>query len=302
VRLTIKPVPPFDFDLSAMIFSGGDPQIRSYDGNIYWHVLRVNGKPVLFTIKSTGTVDEPGLSVELKSRRELSPADKKVARQSVDLLLNLDMDLKPFYRAMRKDPIMARVVKNLYGLKSPTTPTVFEALIDSITEQQISLVAAHSMQRKLIRAFGEKLRLDGRSYFAFPAPEKLASASLRSLRECGLSGRKSEYIKDISALVTAGTLDLEKFKAYKSGEDIIDELCKIRGIGVWTSEMTMIRGLQRMDAIPADDLGLQVNISHFYRKGERLTGEQLREIAEKWGKWRGLAGYYLLVACRMGLD
>ena len=113
MRLTIKPVPPFDFDLSAMIFSGGDPQIRSYDGNIYWHVLRVNGKPVLFTIKSTGTVDEPGLSVKLESRGELSPADKRVARQSVDLLLNLDMDLKPFYRVMRKDPIMARVVKYL---------------------------------------------------------------------------------------------------------------------------------------------------------------------------------------------
>lgn len=302
VRLTMKPVPPFDFDLSAMIFSGGDPQIRSYDGNIYWHVLRVNGKPVLFTIKSTGTVGEPGLSVGLKSREELSPADKKVARQSVNLLLNLDMDLKPFYKAMRKDPIMARVVKNLYGLKSPTTPTVFEALIDSITEQQISLVAAHSMQRKLIRVFGEKLKLDGKSYFAFPTPGKLAGASLPSLRECGLSGRKSEYIKDISALVAAGKLDLEKFKTYGSNEEITEELSRIRGIGIWTSEMTMIRGLRRMDAIPADDIGLQAHISHFYRKGQKITSTELRGIAESWGEWRGLAGYYLIVARRMGLE
>ena len=301
-RLRIQPVPPYDFDLSAMIFSEGDPRTRSYDGKKYRHVLRVRDKPVLFIIKSTGTVNEPRLSVELKSRKELSPADKEVARQTVCLLLNLDMDLKPFYRAMKKDPIMARVVKNLHGLKSPTTPTVFEALIDSITEQQISLVAAHSMQRKLIRAFGENLILDGETYYAFPTPEKLAGASLSGLRACGLSGRKSEYIKDISTLVAGDKLDLEKFKEYESNGEIIDELCRVRGIGVWTAEMTMIRGLQKMDALPADDLGLQVNISHFYRKGGRLKSDELRKIAENWGKWRGLAGFYLLVAYRIGLE
>jgi DNA-3-methyladenine glycosylase II len=102
--------------------------------------------------------------------------------------------------------------------------------------------------------------------------------------------------------VAAGTLDLEKFKAYKSSEDIIDELCKIRGIGVWTSEMTMIRGLRRMDAIPADDIGLQAHISHFYRKGQKITSTELRGIAESWGEWRGLAGYYLIVANQIGLE
>jgi DNA-3-methyladenine glycosylase II len=301
-KLRIKPLPPFDFNLSSLIFTGGDPQIRSYDGEKYWRVLGTDKKAALVIIRSTGTVDEPRLAVELKSESELSPADVKKTKRKINSLFNLDMDLMPFYKAVKNDRVMARVVKKLYGLKSPTTPTVFEALIDSITEQQISLVAAHSMQRKLIRAFGEKLKLDGKSYFAFPTPEELARASLPSLRECGLSGRKSEYIKDISALVAAGTLDLEKFKAYKSSEDIIDELCKIRGIGVWTSEMTMIRGLRRMDAIPADDIGLQAHISHFYRKGQKITSTELRGIAESWGEWRGLAGYYLIVANQIGLE
>lgn len=301
-KLRIKPFPPFDFGLSSLIFTGGDPQIRSYDGEKYWQVLGTDKKAALVIIRSTGTVDEPRLAVELKSKNELSPADVKKTKRKINSLFNLDMDLVPFFKAVKNDRVMARVVKNLYGLKSPTTPTVFEALIDSITEQQISLVAAHGMQRKLIRIFGEKLKLDGKSYFAFPTPGKLAGASLPSLRECGLSGRKSEYIKDISALVAAGKLDLEKFKTYGSNEEITEELSRIRGIGIWTSEMTMIRGLRRMDAIPADDIGLQAHISHFYRKGQKITSTELRGIAESWGEWRGLAGYYLIVARRMGLE
>lgn len=300
-RLRIKPLPPFDFGLSSLIFTGGDPQIRSYDGEKYWQVLRTNRKAALVIIRSTGTVDEPRLVVELKSKGELTPAEVAGTKRNISMLFNLDMDLKPFYKAVKDDRVMARVVKNLYGLKSPTTSTIFEALIDSITEQQISLIAAQGMQVKLIKAFGDRLAIDGGTYYAFPTPAKLAGAAPASLRACGLSGRKSEYVRDISTLVAAGELDLEKFRGYESNEGITEELCRIRGIGVWTAEMTMIRGLRRMDAIPADDIGLQADVSYFYRKGEKISSDELRGIAEGWGKWRGLAGYYLMVARRTGL-
>ncbi len=182
------------------------------------------------------------------------------------------------------------------GLKVPSAVTVFEALIDSIIEQQISLNVAHVLQTNLIKKFGDFLRLDSRVYFAYPTPKQLAEASIEELRKCGLSAKKSEYIRDISKMVADGKLDLEAFKQYNDVEKIIKELDEIRGIGVWTAELTIVRGMQKYEAIPADDLGLRRVISHFYCNDKKITGEQARKISERWGKWKGLASFYLIVA------
>ena len=116
-------------------------------------------------------------------------------------LFNLNLDLLPFYEAVKSDRIMLQITRRLWGLHSPSTATVFEALVDSIIEQQISLKAAWSMQRRLIETFGGALTLRGRTYFAFPVPEKLAAASIEQLRACGLSGRKAEYVQGVAKLV-----------------------------------------------------------------------------------------------------
>ena len=97
MTLTITPVPPFDFPLSATIFSGGDPQIRTYEDGKYWQVVRVNDKLMLITITSLGTVDNPELSVELKSNESISTKDKKLIEETVFSLYNLKFDLTPFY-------------------------------------------------------------------------------------------------------------------------------------------------------------------------------------------------------------
>jgi DNA-3-methyladenine glycosylase II len=246
-------------------------------------------------IRSTGSVEEPELRVELKTVEELSPSDVRKARAMVNSMFNLDMDLKPFYKAVKGDPVLSGLARKMYGLKSPTTPTVFEALVDSIIEQQISLIAAHAMQSRMIKEFGDPLTIEGTTYYMFPTPEKLSAARIEELKSCGLSTRKAEYIKDVAMLVASGSLDLDKFEGYDDIEAIREELSSIRGIGRWTAEMTMIRGLHKMDSIPADDIGLQAKISYFYGREHRVSSDELREIAERWGKYRGLGGYYLIM-------
>ena len=188
----------------------------------------------------------------------------------------------------------------LKGLRSPTTQTIFEALIDSIIEQQISLKAAWSLQRRVIETFGDVLRTNDKAYYAFPRPDALAEATVEQLRNCGLSMRKAEYVRDSARLVVNG-LDLESLRDYDDSS-IIEELSKIRGVGVWTAELTMIRGMARLDAIPADDLGIRRCISHYYCGDKMITGVEARRIAEAWRGWRGLASFYLLTAERLGIE
>lgn len=172
--------------------------------------------------------------------------------------------------------------------------------MESIVEQQISLKVAWTLERRLTENFGDKLPLGDRIYYAFPQPERIAKATIEDLRVCGLSSRKSEYIRGLAKLNLVG-LDLEKFKDYRDPEKIIEELKQIRGVGVWTAELAMVRGMQKLDAIPADDLGLRRCISHYYCDNRKITGDQARKIAEAWKGWRGLASFYLIMAERIGV-
>ncbi len=302
MRLTVRPIPPYDFDLSLSIYSEGDGQIRRFEKERYWQVVRLGDKLAFLSIESSGTIDNPKLIIELESVDEISDSDVKTAKEIVDSCLNLGLDLKPFYEHVKTDETMHRLTQELRGLKSPNTASIFEALISSIIEQQISLRVAHALETNVVKSFGDVLHIGRQVYYAFPTPRRLSAASAEQLLSCGLSRRKTEYIREISASVASKELDLEKFKSYQDTSEIVDELDKVRGIGVWTAELTLLRGMNRLDAIPADDLGLRRCISHYYSHDAEITSEKARQIAERWGRWKGLAGYYLIVARRLRLE
>ncbi len=302
MKLTLSPVPPFDFGLSARIFSTGDAQIRKYENGKYRQVIRTNDKLVLITLKSSGSVDAPALSVEPKSNQKISENDRGKAEETISYILNLRLDLEKFYEAVKNDRIMAAIAEKLRGLKSPTTPTVFESLVSSIIEQQISLIVAHSMEVRVVKAFGDALRIDDRDYYIFPTPQRLASATVEELRQCGLSEKKAEYIRDVSESIIEGKLDLEGLKELGDTSAVIDRLLKVRGIGIWTAEMTVLRGMHRLEEMPADDIGLRRCIAHYYKNDQRISTGEARQIARKWGKWKGLAGFYLIIAEHLGVE
>jgi DNA-3-methyladenine glycosylase II len=202
-------------------------------------------------------------------------------------MFNLNFDLTPFYDVSRGDNILAGLVRRLRGLKSLLTATPFEALIDSVIEQQISLTAAHVLQRKLIKSLGDKLTIEGEHYYIYPSAAKLAETFVDQLRQMGLSRNKAEYIRQISGLVCNGQLDLEKFRNYSDVQAAERELVEVKGIGIWTAEMTLVRGLGKLEALPADDIGLRRAISLYYRRGDRVSSQEVRQIAEKMGGLEG---------------
>ena len=295
-KFELECVSPFSFKLSASLFSNGDEQTRRFQDGKFWQVIRIDDQLVLATVEDSGTIDNPRISVKLQSNRIISSDMKNQARTVLAALFDIRFDPKPFYQQASNDRILKEVIRKLKGLRIPSTATVFEALFDSIVEQQISLDVAHVLETKVVKTFGDSLKLDSKEYFAYPTPKKLASANIKQLRSCGLSTRKAEYLIEISKLIHNGKLDLESYKDYTDTRKIIEELDKIRGIGVWTAELTIARSMHRYDTIPADDLGLRRVIAHYYCHDKKITGQEARTIAEKWGKWRGLASFYLIVA------
>jgi len=118
----------------------------------------------------------------------------------------------------------------------------------------------------------------------------------------GLSTRKAEYVRDIAKAVASGDIDLEGLRNARNAEKVIQELTSLRGVGRWTAELVMIRGMARFEAVPADDLGVRRSISRLFFKGRPATADMVRDLANGWGNWRGLAAFYVIVADLYGMD
>jgi DNA-3-methyladenine glycosylase II len=301
MTLTLSPVPPYDFLLSTFVFSHGDPEIRKSEGKRFWQVIRVNRKLVFAEVTFSGDVEASSLAFRYSSKTHLSTGEQSEAGRIISRILNLEEDLTPFYQAVVHDLPMYALVQRLRGLKAPTTPTLFEALVDSIIEQQISLNVARVLESRLVKMFGEPLVIKEQTFYAFPTPEKLVTGTVEQFRACGLSARKGEYIQNAAGKFAEGEIDPKKFEKYQDSESIVEELCELRGIGKWTAELAILRGLHRLDMVPADDLGIRRAISARYCDGKKITGEVARKIAKRWGEYKGIACFYLLIADQLGI-
>ncbi|MFA4859339.1 DNA-3-methyladenine glycosylase [Methanoregula sp.] len=298
---TLDPIPPFDFDLTSAIFATGDPQIRIFQDGLFFQALDIQSTAVLVEVRSVGTRDQPQILVTCHAERPIRKTAMETIRQAVATIFSTADDPALFYRAMAADPVMAALTRRLCGLRCPGTPTVFEAVIDSVIEQQISLVAARSAENRLIKAVGRSLSQEGRIYYCYPTPAILAEVPDTVFRSCGLTLRKGEYIRGISREILKGNLDPEAFRNDPDTEPVISELVKIRGIGRWTAELAILRGLHRADAFPADDVAVRRFISRFYLNGAKVSPAEARLFSERWGDYRGFASFYLETAERIGI-
>jgi DNA-3-methyladenine glycosylase II len=293
--LTIEPLAPFDLALSSIVFAAGDRKVRCFQGGCFSQVVDADGKLVWAKLASEGHVDKPKLTLELQADSPLSLKEKRKAQEVINYIFSLNRPLNPFYQHVQADPVMTQITQKLCGFKFPTTPTVFESLVDAIVEQQISIKVARSIEERLAVMFGESVAVNGETFFAFPTAEALAEAGTDKIRQAGLSQRKADYIQGAAQLISDGNLNLEQLKK-QSPEKIIAELDEIRGIGVWTAELTLLRGMQRFDMLPADDFGIRRVISRYYCAGTPIKAAEARQIAEAWGDWKGLAAFYLIIA------
>jgi len=124
------------------------------------------------------------------------------------------------------------------------------------------------------------------------SPKNILDIDTAVFRECGISYRKIEYIKEFSGNVLHGTIDLGKLQDAVDDE-VIEILTASRGIGNWTAKMILIFSMGRTDVLAHEDLGIRIAVKKIYGM-EILPGrEQLENIAEAWRPYRSVSSMYL---------
>jgi DNA-3-methyladenine glycosylase II len=262
--------------------------------------LWLAGAPVVaeFDLSQTGIM---GLRL-VRLRRHAALAVKKKAallgelKKQALFLWGLDDDAESLDASMASDRDIAPLVERFGLLRIVRAPDLYEALLVAVIGQQVSVRAAQSIRRRLMQNLGTRVTVGKtpgqEDHSLYPTARQLIKAGKLGLREQGLSRQKSAYLLEIAHRAAAEELDREVFLTL-SDEDAIKRLCEIKGVGRWTAEIVLMRGLGRNDVFAAGDLGLQVAVQEIRGMRKRPSEKVLRKIAERWKGWRSYAAFYL---------
>ena len=185
----------------------------------------------------------------------------------------------------KSDPILAPIIASA-GLPNITPhKNYYQELVESIVSQQLSVKAARTIMNRFLDLFpGDE----------FPTPGQILEKDLEELRSVGLSRQKGTYIQDLAVKVIEKTVRFDHLDEL-SNQEVIDELTKIKGVGVWTVHMFLMFCMGRLDVLPTGDLGIKNGIFALYNLKEKPTPEAMEKIAKKnkWHPYESVASWYI---------
>ena len=253
------------------------------------HYIRALGggrEPVVARV----TQERPdALTVTFKGREGVH-IDHTPALATVQRMLGVDRELSHFNRAARDIPWLRPLAARMRGVKPPRYPTLWEACVNAVVFQQVSLLAASAIVRRLIIALGAPTEWGAVALHAFPTLESFQGASDTVLRAAGLSAHKLATLRRIAETLQSRMLDDAALQALPSPEAAA-LLCRIKGIGPWTATVILLRGLGRLDVFPMNDSGVARNLI-------LVTGSpvDLDQILAALGPQQGMLYYHLLLS------
>jgi DNA-3-methyladenine glycosylase II len=182
----------------------------------------------------------------------------------------------------RVDPVMKQLIRTCIPLTDlRLQQDRFGSLVNSILSQQVSVHAARAIRGRL----QERVGPEGIT------PESVSRLGVEDLRSLGVSRQKAEYLRDLASRVSSGEVALERMARMKDAR-VIEELTRVRGIGVWTGQMFLIFSLGRLDVLPSDDYGVRAAIQRLYGL-EGLPGKaDCLRIAAPWRPYATIASWY----------
>lgn len=212
-------------------------------------------------------------------------------KEHVSDWFDLEANLSLFYETAQNDAVLTSLCQRFYGLRMIGMPDIFESLIWSIIGQQINLNFAYSLKERLVQNFGQKIICNNEYYYALPTPERLAALNIEDFQPLQFSKSKAQYILNVSREFADGNLSQETLKKLPF-EEVKEKLVKIKGIGNWTANYSMMKSLKNYDAFPVEDVGLHNAVKTQYGLAAKPTINELNQMAEKWKGWRGYATFY----------
>lgn len=245
-----------------------------------------DGTSLEIAVVQHGSASAPRLEAALSPHR-LGSAAKNIAAATLTRLLGLDRDLSGFYTQAAADETLAPLAQRYRGLKPPRFPTVFECLLNAVACQQLSIEAGLTLLNRLAAT----AHPDQPAPPPFPAPAEVAALTSQQLRAAGFSAQKTNTIHALAAATHAGLLDLEALEQ-ADNESAGARLLQLRGIGPWSADYVLLRGLGRLSVFPRGDIGAFNGLRRLLATD---SADEAQQALSRWTPYAGLVYFHLLL-------
>lgn len=298
--LVLSVVTPFRLDLTAWALRRRSRNLMDrWQHGQYVRAFVVAGQVYRVTVEQEQAAE---LKVEITSSGDVGgdvggdvAGAWAVIAQQIAQTLGLQRDLSHFYTLAGDDPHLGPLAERFAGLKPPRFPTIFETLVNAMSCQQVSLDLGILLLDRLTEHYGPSFGSDPPALHAFPRPEDLAEASPENLRSLGYSHQKARAILDLAQSISDNALSLSGLENM-TNEEVVRRLREVRGVGRWTAEYVLLRGLGRLDVFPGDDVGAQKNLQELLHLERRPDYEDIKRLTARWEPYAGLVYFHLLMS------
>ena len=234
-------------------------------------------------------LDQPaGGPVRVRVLANPGHAPLSEVQASLERVLSLDADGAGFAAVAARDPVVGELRARHPGIRPVLFPSPYEAAARAIIGHQLPVRQAAAITARIAEAHGVAVDLAGHGLFGFPAPERLAA--LPPVR--GLAARKVEQLRGLGEAAAAGRLRSARLRALPRDQALAD-LQQLPGIGPFSAELVMLRGVGEPDAFPRTEQRLHRAMTAAYDLGAAPDLAALEAVAERWRPYRNWAGLLL---------
>ncbi len=258
----------------------------SRDGAIY-RAGRIAGVPVLLRAQS---INEDEIEVQVSPADDIPlPAEATIAA-ALRRKFSLDLDLPAFYDFLNTHPGLQSLPVRQRGLRPILKDSLVEALWLAVMDQQVNVAFAGRLKRRFLETYGRCYHLDGLELWLLPTIEEVANLDPHALCPLQFTRNRSSFVIGLAQRFLAEP----QWEALQgTDEEVVRQLCRLRGVGPWTAEYAAMVGLGLVDTFPAADIGLLDAARQLFELPKRPTAEQVRKLGQGWSPWRGLVTFYI---------
>jgi DNA-3-methyladenine glycosylase II len=290
----LEPIPPFRLDLTVWTLRRRpDNIIDRWDGQTYRRILVEDGNPFEIAVTQSDQPETPRLHVLATGEVAVSHI-KAYAIAAVERLLGIHVDLMEFARFCENDEVLRSLANQFRGSKPPRFPTYFETLVNAIACQQLTLTVGIRLLNRLTEACGLTIETEDGLFHAFPRPHELANMDVEKLREMGFSYQKARYLTGLARTIIEKQFDMEEIERLDD-KRAINRLCSLKGVGRWTAEYFLLRGMGRINIFPGDDVGARNHLQRWLRLSKPMDYDEVHKTLRRWDTYGGLIYFHLLL-------
>ena len=256
-------------------------------------MLVVKGRPTELAVRQEGALTRPRLIVTATPSLR-TPSERQVVRSAVDRLLGVRIDLSDWYRMAEEHQRLRPLADQFRGVKPPRFPTVFETLVNAFACQQLSLVVGLELLNRLAKVCDVRRGTGERANYALPTPRDVARITASRYHAIGFSRQKVHALLTVARRIDRGEIDVERL-ALEDDQRALAQLRELRGVGRWTAEYVLLRGLGRLHIFPGDDVGAQKSLARWLGRSGPLDYDGVSRAVEKWRPYAGMLYFHLLL-------